>query len=110
MQSDFGGLTLVASRFYLTSYRCRLQIQHLPNDMRQITIGFSLLALFLSVAEPAFAGRDGFPGRRVGGGSRYTSQPKLKQAASATTRLTALAFASRANLPTALKLKAIYSC
>ncbi len=78
--------------------------------MRHITIGFSLLALFISIAEPAFAGRDGFPGRRVGGGSRYTSQPKLKQSASAATRLTALAFASRGNLPMALRLKALYSC
>jgi hypothetical protein len=78
--------------------------------MRQITIGFSLLAFFFSITEPAFAGRDGFPGRRVGGGSRHTNQPKLKQTASSTTRLTALAFASRNNLPMALKLKAIYGC
>ncbi len=78
--------------------------------MRHITIGFSLLALFVSVTEPAFAGKDGLPGRRVGGGSRYTSQPKLKQSASAATRLTALAFASRGNLPVALRLKAIYGC
>ncbi|UIE38966.1 hypothetical protein [Leptodesmis sichuanensis] len=77
--------------------------------MRQITIGFSLLALFVSITEPAFAGRDGFPGRRVGGGSRYT-QPKFKPSPSAATRLTALAFASRGNLPMALRLKALYSC
>jgi hypothetical protein len=75
--------------------------------MRQITIGFSILALFFSVVEPAFAGRDGVPGRRVGGGSRWT-QPRTKQSASAQTRLTAMAFASRNHLPVALKLKAIY--
>jgi hypothetical protein len=75
--------------------------------MRHITIGLSILALLFSIAEPAFAGREGVPGRRVGGGSRWT-QPKVKQSVSAQTRLTAMTFASRNNLPVALKLKAIY--
>ncbi|EKQ70772.1 hypothetical protein OsccyDRAFT_1077 [Leptolyngbyaceae cyanobacterium JSC-12] len=75
--------------------------------IRQITVGFSILALMFSVVEPALAGRDGVPGRRVGGGSRLT-QPRMKPSPSAQTRLTALSFASRTNLPTALKLKAIY--
>lgn len=74
--------------------------------MRQLTIGFSILALLFAVVEPAFAGRDGVPGRRVGGGSRWT-QPKAKSP-SAHTRLTAMTFAARNNLPIALKLKAIY--
>lgn len=74
--------------------------------MRQLTIGFSLLALLFTVVEPAFAGRDGVPGRRVGGGSRWT-QPKTKSP-SAQTRLNAMTFASRNHLPVALKLKAIY--
>ena len=77
------------------------------SHMRQITIGFSLLALFLSCAEPAMAGKDGVPGRRIGGGTRFT-QPKLKQEPSQTNRLAALSFASRNNLPIAFKLKAIY--
>jgi hypothetical protein len=76
--------------------------------MRQITIGLSIVALLFSVVEPAFAGRDGVPGRRVGGGSRWT-QPKSKQSPTAHTRLTAMTFASRTHLPIALKLKAIYS-
>lgn len=76
--------------------------------MRQITIGLSIVALLFSVVEPAFAGRDGVPGRRVGGGSRWT-QPKTKQSPTAQTRLNAMTFASRTHLPIALKLKAIYS-
>lgn len=75
--------------------------------IRQITIGFSILALMFSIAEPALAGREGVPGRRVGGGSRWT-QPKLKSSPSTQSRLTAMSFASRNNLPLALKLKAIY--
>jgi hypothetical protein len=78
--------------------------------MRQFTIGLSLLALFLSFSEPTLAtsAKPGVPGRRVGGGSRWT-QPKLKQSPSASRRLSAMTFASRNNLPVALKLKAIYS-
>ena len=75
--------------------------------MRHITIGLSLLALIFAIAEPALAGRDGVPGRRVGGGSRWT-QPKTKPSASVQTRLQAMSFASRNNLPLALRLKAIY--
>jgi len=73
--------------------------------MRQITISLSIVALLFSATEPAFAGKDGVPGRRVGGGSRWT-QPK--QSASTQTRFAAMAFASRNNLPTTLKMKAIY--
>lgn len=76
-------------------------------SMRQITLGFSMLALIFSIAEPALAGRDGVPGRRVGGGTRFT-QPKTKSSPSHQTRLSALTFASRSKLPMALKLKAIY--
>ncbi len=76
--------------------------------MRKVTIGLSIFALLFAISEPALAGRDGVPGRRVGGGSRWT-QPKIKASASVQTRLTAMSFASRNNLPMALKLKAIYS-
>lgn len=45
---------------------------------------FSRIVVFLIVlvqvalmSDPAFAGRDGFPGRRVGGGSRYTNPHPL---------------------------------
>ena len=76
--------------------------------MRHITVGLSLLALIFAIAEPALAGRDGVPGRRVGGGSRWT-QPKTKASPSAHTRLQAMSFASRTRLPIALRLKAIYS-
>jgi hypothetical protein len=76
--------------------------------MRQITASFSLLTLFLSLIDPASAGeRQGVPGRRVGGGTRFT-QPKVKQSPSRQARLAAMSFASRANLPISLKLKAIY--
>lgn len=75
--------------------------------MRHLTVGFSLLAMLFSVAEPSFAGGNGVPGRRVGGGTRWT-QPKLKQSPSAHSKLRAIAFASRNNLPISLRLKAIY--
>lgn len=75
--------------------------------MRQLTIGFSLLALVLSLANPAKAERDGVPGRRVGGGTRWTA-PRLKQPPSMQGKFSAMAFASRARLPMSLKLKAIY--
>lgn len=75
--------------------------------MRHLTISFSILALVIAIAEPALAGKDGVPGRRVGGGSRWT-QPRPKQTRTPQTRLNAMAFASRNHLPMALKLKAIY--
>ncbi len=75
--------------------------------MRQLTIGFSLLALILSFANPALADREGVPGRRVGGGTRWTS-PRMKQAPSLQNKLSAMAFASRTRLPLSLKLKLIY--
>lgn len=75
--------------------------------MRYLTVGFSLLAILFSTAEPSFAGGNGVPRRRVGGGTRWT-QPQLKQLPSAHSKLSAMAFASRNNLPIAFKLKAIY--
>lgn len=75
--------------------------------MRYLTVGFSLLAILFSAAEPSFAGRDGVPSRRVGGGTRWT-QPKLKQSPSAHAKLSAMAFASRNKLPIAFRLKTIY--
>ncbi|MBW4472389.1 MAG: hypothetical protein KME45_18745 [Stenomitos rutilans HA7619-LM2] len=75
--------------------------------MRQLMIGVSLLALMLSLASPAKAEREGVPGRRVGGGTRWTA-PWPKQPPSLHTKLSAMAFASRAGLPLSLKLKAIY--
>jgi hypothetical protein len=76
-------------------------------SMRQLTIVFSLLALFFSAIEPSFAGGDGVPKRRVGGGTRWT-QPNPKQFPSAQSQLSAMTFASRNKLPIALKLKVIY--
>lgn len=75
--------------------------------MRQLTIGFSLLALILSFASPAEAGREGVPGRRVGGGTRWTA-PRIKQPPSMRSKLSAMAFASRTHLPIALKLRVLY--
>lgn len=75
--------------------------------MRQLIIGFSLFALMLSFANPAKAEREGVPGRRVGGGTRWTA-PWPKQTPSLQNKLSAMAFASRAGLPLSLKLKAIY--
>lgn len=75
--------------------------------MRQITIGFSLLALLIAAINPALAEEEGVPGRRVGGGTRYTS-PKIKSSPTIQNRLSAMSFASRAHLPIALKLKAMY--
>lgn len=75
--------------------------------MRQLTIGFSLLALILSFATPAEAGREGVPGRRVGGGTRWTA-PRIKQPSSMQSKLSALAFASRTRLPIALRLRVLY--
>lgn len=74
--------------------------------MRQITIGVSLFALLVSSANPAMADREGVPGRRVGGGTRWTA-PRTKQSASLHNKLSAMSFASRNHLPLALKFKAI---
>ena len=78
-----------------------------PKLMRQITILVSLIALFFTSIEPAIAGRQGVPGRRVGGGTRWTTPP-LRQAASPQKKLKAMAFASRNNLPISLRLKTLY--
>jgi hypothetical protein len=88
-------------------------IRHLPNHflMRQVAIGFSILALAISAAQPVFASApeksDGVPGRRVGGGTRWMA-PRPKSTISFHNRLSAMSFASRTHLPTNLKLKAIY--
>jgi len=75
--------------------------------MRQFTLAVSLIALFASFAEPAQAGKEGVPGRRTGGGTRLT-QSRIKVAKKPVTRFQALTFASRTNLPTSLKIKALY--
>lgn len=80
--------------------------RHLP--MRQLTICFSLLTLMLSLATTATAAdREGVPGRRVGGGTRWTA-PRLKPSHSMQGRISAMAFASRTGLPISLRFKAIY--
>ena len=84
--------------------------------MRQCAIGVSLLVILLAAAAPALAedGRDGVPGRRVGGGTRWTHQQHRQAAAfqkrpSALQRkLSAMAFASRTYLPRELKLRVLY--
>lgn len=76
--------------------------------MRQITIGFSLFALVVSLGKPALAEKEGVPGRRVGGGTRW-SEPRLKPAPTMQTKLAAVTFASRCRLPKELKIKAMYS-
>lgn len=76
--------------------------------MRHITIVISLVIVFFASIEPAIAGKQGVPGRRVGGGTRWTTPP-LKQAASPQRKLSAIAFASRNNLPISLRFKALYS-
>jgi hypothetical protein len=72
--------------------------------MRQLTISISLLALLLWSASPALAGREGVPGRRVGGGTRWTT-PRVKSSPNLQGKLSAMSFASRAKLPMSLKLK-----
>lgn len=68
------------------------------------TIGLSLFALVASFADPAIS-KEGVPGRRVGGGTRWTL-PQPKQPVSLQSKLSAIAFASRTHLP--LKLEPIY--
>lgn len=76
--------------------------------MRQFTVCFSLLTLILSLASSATAAdREGAPGRRVGGGTRWTA-PRIKQPPSMQGKISAMAFASRVGLPMSLKLRAIY--
>lgn len=74
--------------------------------MRQLTIGISLFALLLWSASPALAGREGVPGRRVGGGTRWNT-PRIKSSPSLQSKLSAMSFASRTRLPMSLKLKAM---
>jgi hypothetical protein len=74
--------------------------------MRYLTIGLSLAALFIASVSPADAG-EGLPGRRVGGGTRWTT-PRLKPSNSVQNRLAALSFASRNHLPASLMFKAMY--
>ena len=76
---------------------------------RQIATVVSLVAFFLSYMAPASAkdNPNGIPGRRTGGGTRWT-MPNPKQAVSLRNRFTALTFASRSHLPVNLKLKALF--
>lgn len=76
--------------------------------MRRITLGLFIVALMVALTEPAIAGRQGVPGRRVGGGTRWTA-PRLKQPPTPQAKLNAMMFASRVNLPPSLRLKALYS-
>jgi hypothetical protein len=48
--------------------------------MRRVMIVFSSITLLVSLMEPSLAQRPGVPGRRVGGGSRWT-QPNLEPSA-----------------------------
>jgi hypothetical protein len=77
--------------------------------MRHITIGLSIIAILLTLTEPALASREGVPGRRVGGGTRWGhNKPTKSKVALFQGKVSALSFASRTNLPMALKLKAVY--
>lgn len=76
--------------------------------MRQLAISISLLTVFLAFSETALAEREGVPGRRVGGGTRWTAS-RYKRTVSMQAKLSAMAFASRAQLPKSLKVKALYS-
>ena len=83
--------------------------------MRQFTIGVSLLALCLATVAPVRAdeGREGIPGRRVGGGTRWTQQQYRhtvlqSQRATLQRKLDAMAFASRTHLPQELRLRVLY--
>jgi hypothetical protein len=77
--------------------------------MRQMTIGFSLIALILFLAEPALAGRQGVPGRRVGGGTRWSApHSNLKSTLALQEKLGTLALSPRDKLPLSQYVKAIY--
>lgn len=104
---DFSGSTLVRACLLCDGRRYMGVYPQVGMFMRQFTIGFSLFALMLSFASPAKAGRDGVPGRRVGGGTRWTA-PQLKQPPSMQGKLSAMVFASRSRLPIALKLRVLY--
>ena len=77
--------------------------------MRQVTAVCALAIFLLSIAEPAMAApKKGVPGRRLGGGTRW-SGPRIKQAVSLRGKLSAMAFASRTRLPMEVRVKALYS-
>ena len=101
---DFSGSTLLIGRLLCDS-RCTGHLS-LSTFMRQIIVSFSLLALILSLASPAKAERQGVPGRRVGGGTRWTA-PRTKQPSSMQSKLSAMAFASRTHLPFALRFRVL---
>ncbi len=69
----------------------------------------SLVAVLFSQILPATAGqsREGVPGRRSGGGTRWTA-PKAKQATLLRHKFAASTFASRTQLPMNLRLKAFF--
>jgi hypothetical protein len=83
--------------------------------MRHFAIGVSLLALLLATVAPARSeeGREGVPGRRVGGGTRWAHQQQKRailhnQPSSLHRKFSAMAFASRTQLPQELKLRILY--
>jgi hypothetical protein len=76
--------------------------------MRQLTLVFSVVALVTSLSQLAQATKEGLPGRRTGGGTRF-SQAQQQTNTKVSQRFHALAFASRTNLPTALRVRVIYS-
>jgi acid phosphatase class B len=76
--------------------------------MRKITLALSLVAIFTSLAEPAAAGKEGLPGRRSGGGTRFT-QSRQKITIKTSNRLYTLTFASRNRVPMSLRIKAFCS-
>lgn len=75
--------------------------------MRLLTIGFSLTAVILAFSDPAVAVKEGVPGRRVGGGTRWTA-PRPRQATSLHNKLSVMSVASRAHLITCVKLEILY--
>lgn len=78
-----------------------------PQTMRQLTLTLLLVALVTSFSQPAQATKEGLPSRRTGGGTRF-SQPRQQTSTKVSQRFHALAFASRTNLPTVLRVRAIY--
>lgn len=75
--------------------------------MRQLTLALSVITILISLVEPAYAGKQGLPGRRSGGGTRVT-QSRQKMMIKTSNRLHTLAFASRNRVPILLRIKALY--
>jgi len=77
--------------------------------MLRITMIVSLVAIVFAQMLPVKAAesREGVPGRRSGGGTRWTA-PKANKVASLRQKFAAATFASRAHLPLNLRLKAFF--